>query len=268
MSDSSSETRSILRTPKVILAIVAAVVILFIWLFAFLLPSNSKISSDRAQLPKLEAKQAQLNAEVAKLRTIAAGEGPLTAKLDELATAVPPASDDNANLNYLHSIYASEAQAGVTQLTISQITASASAQTSTIIPIPVSLSVEGTYDQGVIFIKLLYNLPRLTTISSVSITGGGPSSNRGTLLNLSISATIYANSSPTAPATPTNVPAGTPSPSLATGTLPQCSTPTQPAPRDPFDPTLTPQSPLLVVPTCLPAGMPAVAPTTTTPATP
>jgi Tfp pilus assembly protein PilO len=266
MSESSSETTSVLRTPKVILAIVVAVVILIVWLLVFLLPSNSKISSYRAQLPQLQAKQAQLNAEVEKLQKIAAGQGPLTAKLAQLATAVPPASDDNANLNYLHSIYATEAQAGVTQLTISEISAPASAQTSTIVAIPITLSIQGTYDQGVIFMKLLYNLPRLTTISSVDMTGGGPESSRSTPLDMSISADIYANTSASAPAVPANLPAGTPSTSQATGTLPQCSTPTQPTPRDPLDPTLTPQSPLLTVPTCLPAGMPAVAPTTTTPA--
>jgi Tfp pilus assembly protein PilO len=58
--------------------------------------------------------------------------------------------------------------------------------------VPVTVSVRGTYDQTLAFIKALYALPRLTVISSIQISGGGTDTNRSTQLSDEFDLDIFA----------------------------------------------------------------------------
>jgi Tfp pilus assembly protein PilO len=62
--------------------------------------------------------------------------------------------------------------------------------------IPVTASVKGTYDQLLAFIKSLYDLPRLTDVNALSVSGGGPGTNRATVLSASFQLAIFTSQKP------------------------------------------------------------------------
>ena len=111
----------------------------------------------------------------------------LEAMSKQLSAYVPTTADI---FNYITTLQNAATAAGVTVTNLSpnQPAFTAGQAFATIV---VQVGITGTYDDTLAFIKGLYGLPRLTSINSISITGGGPSSNRSTPLMSTLSLTAY-----------------------------------------------------------------------------
>ncbi|MHB8317895.1 MAG: type 4a pilus biogenesis protein PilO [Acidimicrobiales bacterium] len=191
-SGSMSSLTDVVRKPVVMISIIAVVVIVAIWLFAFYMPENNKISKYNSQVSTLQAKQASLNAELTQLKTTQAHTPLLNAMQTQFATLIPPSADIYVynlqfdNIAKLNGISPQSIDLGVGATTSAPAATKAAYET-----IPITVSTKATYDQVLGLIKSIYGLPRLTTINSITLSGGGVNTNRATLLSVSLSMSIF-----------------------------------------------------------------------------
>ncbi len=181
-----------LKRPRVLLSIVAAVLIVIIWTFAFFLPQGSTISSLKVQEASLQAKIQAGDATVARLRHTYQHSAEIKTMQAKLNSAVPAKTDA---YNYVQALSKVAAAAGVhlTSLSISSGSSSSTSASSkgtsssaTLNQLPVNMSVKGTYDQILSLLSKIYLLPRLTDINELTISGGGATSNRSTVLSANL----------------------------------------------------------------------------------
>jgi len=181
------------RSPIVLITGGVAILILLIWLVAWFFPQGTKLSKLQKQETTLQTQIAQGNEKVALLKKQALNTPALEAMKSQLDTYVPSTADVYP---YIKTLSQTASSAGVTPTNLSP-SAPAKPTTGTFTEIAVSMTVKGTYDNIYGFIKDLYALPRLTTIVSVGISGGGPSTNRTTPLTAVFSLQTYTTAAPT-----------------------------------------------------------------------
>ena len=194
MSETSSSTLAVVRTRPVLISLAVGLVVLLIWALAFFLPQGKDLSKYRAQQQQLQTQQASLQAQLAQLRATSKATPKLLALQAEYTDLVPPTADI---YNYINLMSSTAAANGMHLVSITPSSAGTPVPGTSLLQIPVSLVTSGSYDSTLGFIKAVYALPRLTVIDSMSLTGGGPGTNRSTSLNESFSLTIYTTSKPT-----------------------------------------------------------------------
>jgi Tfp pilus assembly protein PilO len=185
-----------LRSKPVLIALAVAALVVLIWLVAFFLPEGSKASKLRTQQQGLENQVAQDNAKLALLKRTSQATPQLEALLTRYQNYVPPQPDvlsgPDAYVNLLDSTATST---GVTLTSINPGTPVA-VPGLTFTGIPVAISAKGTYDALLAFLKAVYALPRLTSVQSVTVGGGGPNTNRSTVLTSAMNLQIYTTAKP------------------------------------------------------------------------
>jgi Tfp pilus assembly protein PilO len=175
-----------LKNRKSIIGIAAAFAVVMIWLVGFFLPQGAKLNTIHSQTQQAQAAHAALEARLARLKTYSAESAVFIALEQRLNAALPSTADV---YDYITSLSNAANATGMTLLSVGPSPAVAA---GSVAAIPVALGTRGSYDQTLAFIKALYALPRLTIITSVSISGGGASSNRSTQLSETISIDILA----------------------------------------------------------------------------
>ena len=180
--------RDALRNRTVRVIAVVAVLVAVIWLVAFFLPQGSKLSSLSSQDQKLQAEKTSLQAQLHALQTTQKA----TAKLESLKktySALVPSAPDT--FPYYTQIGKVVAGSGAILTAVTITTLSGGAANGAVTEIPVSLTVTGSYDQILKLLTAIYAMPRLTTISSITLNGGGPNTTRATPLTASLTMAIY-----------------------------------------------------------------------------
>jgi Tfp pilus assembly protein PilO len=180
----------------VIISIVIAAVVVILWLFAFFLPQGRKLSTLDSKRQALTDEVAAGNAKVVRLRHTFEHAGQLEAehaKMEALVPSTPDLFKSTANYTSLLSSTVAGAHMNLTSVTTQSPAATSKALTS----IPVTLDVTGSYDQLLTLITDIYAMPRLTEISSVSIKGGGPGTNRFSTLQVILSLETFTTAKPT-----------------------------------------------------------------------
>ncbi len=193
MNTDLSQKLEIIKKPKIMAGIAGGLVVTLIWLFAFILPANTKVDNYNAQAQTLQTTYAGLQAQVAALQKISNLSPALLAEQSKLQALIPPATNLTANLQWIKSIYTTATATGVTMLGHGALNAPSASPTSSIALLSVPISTTSTYDQALAFMKAIYALPRLTTIQSVSINGGGLGTSRSTILTIGYTLNIYVN---------------------------------------------------------------------------
>lgn len=191
---------STLRKPRVLLAIVGAVVVVLIWALAYFLPEGSKLSTLKTMEATLQAKVNAGDATVARLKHTFQHSAQLLTLESKLKGAVPSTPDA---FHYVSSLSAAAASAKVhlTSVTISSSLGSAgtskssASSTAALSSTAVTMIVKGSYDQLLSLITNIYSLNRLTDINSISVSGGGPATNRSTPLSATLSLQNFSASS-------------------------------------------------------------------------
>lgn len=182
-----------LRRPAVAVGVAVAVVVTAVWAFTFFLPQGSKLSKLQAQEQSLQAQVDAGNARVALLKKESQHTKQIQAMLQDLQGYVPATEQI---YTYIDILSGAAAAAGVTitAITPSHLTALSGSSYSAL---PIGLSAKGTYDEILAFIKGIYNLPRLTDIDSLSLSGGGRGSTRTSSLSVALSLVVFTTQKPT-----------------------------------------------------------------------
>ncbi len=215
MSDAPSPLATLRRTP-ILIGIVVGVVIVLIWLVAFFLPQGSKLSKLSAQQTQLQQEVTAGNAKVAHLKNTFEHAGQLEAMLSSMEAYVPSTPDIfKSTANYTSTLSAAGTAAGVTVTSVNpsgahtpvdssastsstSSTGSGKSSTASFTTIPITVQVTGTYDDLLSFIKGIYALPRLTVITSITVSGGGPGTSRTTVLKVDLSLVTFTTAKPPA----------------------------------------------------------------------
>ncbi|HUZ11136.1 MAG TPA: type 4a pilus biogenesis protein PilO [Acidimicrobiales bacterium] len=196
MSETSSSTAAVVKSRPVLIALGVGLVVLLIWLLAFFLPQGKDLSKYHAQQQQLQTQQSQLEVQLAQLRATSKATPRLLALQAQYTNLVPPTADI---YNYINLMSSTAAASGMHLVSITPSSTGTPVPGTSLQAIPVSLVTTGSYDSTLGFIKAVYALPRLTVVNSMSLTGGGPGTNRSTSLNESFSLTIYTTFKPATP---------------------------------------------------------------------
>src|ERR1700722_16015555 len=138
-----------LRNRTMMLIIGGALLVLFIWFVAYFSPSGKKLGAVNTQTQTALTQQAQLNDQLARLRTYSNETGTLIQLSDRLSAALPPTTDI---YNHIPSLSQAATTAGVSIESVSPNTPTADGGVSVI---GVSINTRGSYDQTLAFIKAL-----------------------------------------------------------------------------------------------------------------
>ncbi len=172
---------------RMVLAGLVAVVVVVVWLFAFFLPQSRRLTSLQSQRTTLQQTVAQDDARLQRLRTEAQHVGQIDAMYRKLHGDVPATEQ---LYTYIRTISRAAASAGVS-ITSLQPSSLVAATGTAYSAVPITAAVKGTYDHVLAFLTALYKLPRLTDVNSLSISGGGPGTTRGTVLSVSLDLAIF-----------------------------------------------------------------------------
>jgi Tfp pilus assembly protein PilO len=184
-----------LRSPIVLVTAGVLLLIVVIWLFVFFFPQQKKITQANAKHASLLQEQQQLQAQVAALQALKVEQGPLTALQTKYSTAVPPTAENfpyYTQMNNLVGLSGLKLTGGIS------VGSTSAAVGNGIYAIAVSVGANGTYDDLLSFINGVYANPRLTTIQSITISGGGIGTSRSTSLTATFSMQIYTTQPPVA----------------------------------------------------------------------
>jgi Tfp pilus assembly protein PilO len=198
-STRSTSTRArITITRRSVLVAVTVVAVCIAWALAFYLPQTHKLTALDAQRSSLDATLATDQARLQQLQSEAHHVTEIRAMVNRLNGYVPTTEK---LYTYVHTISQSAKSAGVTitSLAPSNLVAITGTRYSAI---PITASVKGTYDQLLAFLKGLYELPRLTDVNALSVTGGGPGTNRATVLSASFQLAVFTSQKPVSGAAP------------------------------------------------------------------
>lgn len=179
-------------TPRSALVALGALTVVLAWVFAFYLPQTHKLAALGSQRTSLQATVATDEARLQRVKTEAQHVTQIRAMYDQLEGYVPATENLYA---YIHTISSAAKAAGVT-ITSLQPSALSAASGTGYSAIPITAAVKGTYDHLLAFIKGLYDLPRLTDVNAVTISGGGPGTNRSTVLTASFELAIFTSQKP------------------------------------------------------------------------
>ena len=180
-------------TPRSVLVVLGIVAVIVAWVLAFYLPQTHKLSglsservtlqstlaADRARLQQLE-KEAQHVTEIRAMYNQLDGYAPHTERV----------------YTYIHTLSHTAKRAGVSIGSL-QPGPLQTVHSTAYSAIPITASITGTYDQLLAFIKGLYDLPRLTDVNALTISGGGPGTSRGTMLSVILQLAIFTSQKPT-----------------------------------------------------------------------
>jgi Tfp pilus assembly protein PilO len=181
-----AEIVKVLRLRRVLIAVGVAVLVLLIWLVAVFVPEGHKLGALNTKAQQAQTQEAVLENRLARLKIYSTESAEFETLSQRLTAAVPSTTDV---YDYITAISNAGSATGVDIISVDPAAAVAAGGVAAI---PVTVSVTGTYDQTLAFIKALYALPRLTVITTVSMTGGGAGSNRSSQLTDQFGLYIFA----------------------------------------------------------------------------
>lgn len=213
-------------------AVIAAIAVV-VWLVAFFVPEGSRLTALSSESSGLTHALAKDRAELKALRA-ELGRTPSAPGAERRIEQLVPGT---ANLSvYAQTITATTNASGV-MVTAFEPHASVPVRGTSIEETPVTVVLKGAYDHILAFIERLGLLTRLTVVHGLSVSGGGPGSNRATLLDVVARLRIFHATSGALRGAPT----GSLPPSTNGGSSP--ATAVCGASRDPFDPSGEPPPP-------------------------
>lgn len=182
-----SSILGVARKPTVLLGIGLALVVVLAWLFAFFEPQTHKLGSLESQKTSLQQAVLADQARLQKVRNESLHVGQIQAEDTKLKGYVPASED---LYTYIQTISSAGNKAGITINSLQPSTV-VPATGTTYMAIPIVANIKGTYDQLIAFLSAIYKLPRLTDINGLTISGGGPGTNRSTPLSATLNLVIF-----------------------------------------------------------------------------
>ena len=174
-------------TPRSLLVVLGVLAVVVAWALAFYVPEAHKLAALDAQRTTLESTVTADEAHLQQVKREDQHIAQIRAMQDQLGGYVP---STESLYSYIRTISHAAKASGVkvTSLAPSPLVAVTGTSYSAV---PISASVRGTYDHLLSFIKHLYDLSRLTDVNGLTISGGGPSTGRSTVLTASFQLAIF-----------------------------------------------------------------------------
>ncbi len=199
--------KNLLKQPAVIVSLVILVIALIVWWFLLLSPAQNKLASvhqqeqtDQAQILTLQDELNTLKSEQGTIHK----EAPFTSKVFPVAFPYNPQRP--AVVLQLAKLATKDS---VSMQSISNFTLG---ELNGYIDDPITMTVTGAYNNAYTFLQQIYNLKRVITIQSLSISPGGTGGTGTGSFNIlnytvsnSVTLTITATSYTSQAATPTAV---------------------------------------------------------------
>lgn len=157
---------AVLKRPRVFVPVLVVVVLALVWWLAWESPENSKLASVQQQQTTIEATQARLTTELALLQAEAKQVHVGLPFLKRYEQAIPTTPEAPQLVTELDAL---ALRTGVTLGSVADNTLTPPAKPGGLTTIPVSLSISGSHAQVLAFIQGLYGLPRLLTLTTVSL---------------------------------------------------------------------------------------------------
>ncbi|MGA2036356.1 MAG: type 4a pilus biogenesis protein PilO [Acidimicrobiales bacterium] len=157
-----------------LLTALGAIVIALVVYLAWISPEGSKLASLRTQQTQFKSQQTQLRAEIAKLNREKSNLGTTCATLTNDVNEVPGTPDVDAFLHQVTTLAVKSGDPNTPSISVTQATGSTQGDSGAT-PVAITFTLQGTYGQMSTFLQGLYSsdaLPRLFTISSITIAGG------------------------------------------------------------------------------------------------
>lgn len=176
-----------IKRPVVLIGVAALVAVALVWLFAFFEPQSHKLGSLESQRTSLQQTLVADRARLQQVRRESHHVGQIQA-IDARLQGYVPATEDL--YTYIQTLSSAGKNAGVTISSL-QPSALVAATGTSYSAVPITAQVKATYDHLLAFLKAMYALPRLTDVNSVSISGGGPGTNRTTVLSATFDLVIF-----------------------------------------------------------------------------
>lgn len=189
----NSTSRRFNITGRSVLVALGVVVIVVAWLLAFYLPQAHRLSALESKTATLHSTLAADQARLLQLQKEAQHVTQIRAMYNRLDGYAPTTEKV---YTYVHTIAHAAKIAGVT-ISALQPSAIESVSGTKYSAIPISASVQGTYDNILAFIKGLYDLPRLTDVNALTVSGGGQGTNRSSSLSVTLQLAIFTSQKPT-----------------------------------------------------------------------
>lgn len=183
----ASAILEVVKKPVVLLGALGLVVIVVVWFVAFFQPESHKLSSLGSQKASLQQTVLLDNARLQRVRAESHHVGEIQAIDAKLKGYVPTTED---LYTYIQTLSGAGNTAGITITSLQPSTVTTASGTS-YMAIPITADVKGTYDHLLAFLNAIYNLPRLTDVNGLTITGGGPGTNRSTSLSATFDLVIF-----------------------------------------------------------------------------
>lgn len=171
----------------VLLAFGAAVGLLLLWFVLLWRPQGSALDDARARADTAEAEHSALELRLARLRASQENATGLMADLETLRRAVP---DEPELAQFILDANDIAETSGVAFLSISPGVPSLSTDGTPPV-VTLNISVRGTYDSVIDYLRLLEELPRIVVVDSVSLTPEGTDQ-----LNVALIARMFSNTAP------------------------------------------------------------------------
>jgi Tfp pilus assembly protein PilO len=179
-------------TGRSVLVALGVVVVVVAWALAVYLPQSHKLTALQAQKATLQSTVAADEAHLQQVMKEDQHLAQIKGMYNQLEGFVPSTADVYTYIRTISGA-AKLAHVSITSLAPSTLAAVSGTGYSAI---PITASVKGSYDHLLEFLKRLYDLPRLTDVNGLSITGGGPGTNRGTLLTATFQLAIFTSQQP------------------------------------------------------------------------
>lgn len=183
----ASAALGVIKKPVVLLGAVTLIALVLVWLLAFFSPQSHKLAALQAQKSSLQQTVLQDQARLLRVRAESHHVGQIRA-IDTRLQGYVPASEDL--YTYIQTLSSAGNRSGVSIVSLEPSLPVPAAGTS-YDAVPITANVKGTYDHLVAFISAVYELPRLTDINGLTISGGGPGTNRTTTLTATFDLVIF-----------------------------------------------------------------------------
>jgi type IV pilus assembly protein PilO len=157
----------LLKRPAIFGTIIGVLVIALIWWFAWMSPEANKLANVNSQATLAQTQITQLTATVASLKEQSALLPSEVPYLAHFEVAIPNLPESGVLTSQLAQL------AHTTGSTISSLSDATVVPSGAYSVIPVSIVIGGTHNGIEQFIKDIYTMPRLLTISSISLTPPG-----------------------------------------------------------------------------------------------
>ncbi len=152
------------KRPVILISVAAVIVLAGVWWFAWMSPQGSKLSTVNANVAQLQQKYSQLQETLRVVEHESKLESKYAGYLATFSAAVPPTPDAPQLTTQLAAL------ANETHVTLTSLSDDSVLAATPVSEVPINITIKGSGSQCLNFLKGIYQMDRLITISAFTPT--------------------------------------------------------------------------------------------------